>query len=152
MIAIAAKILTIASITFTGMYFVAGMAMENVVLKYEKRQHERLDSVSVASEKRNSILLQSLENTLKRSQNAFSLDEYGEIVKEKVDDGVKSMKRYTDKQNKSQEQEAEKMFKEVYFMDDKDSTFKLLTYKVNGKYMVVRQIPISTSEFNAINN
>ena len=41
MIALLGKILTIASISFAGVYYVTGMAMENVVLKFDKAQNHK---------------------------------------------------------------------------------------------------------------
>lgn len=131
------------------MYFVAGMAMENVVLKFEQREHKKQDTQFVIYKMYNDSLSVSLNETLMRSENAFSLDEYGNIVKDIVKESERSIKRYVKSENKKQEEE----FEVFYFINKNDSAFKMLTYRGTEGYIIIRQVAITDEEMNRyINN
>ena len=149
MIKLIGQILAVMGSGLTGMYFVSTMAMENVVLNFEQREDKKTEARERKQQIRNDVLVNKLSRILQQSQNAFSLDEYGEMAKEIVNDSERSIKRFIKSENNKQEEQ----FEIFYFLDQKDSTFKMISYKgADGNYTIIRMIPISEDEFNRINN
>ena len=136
MIKLIAQILTIGSFGLTGMYFVAGKAMENVVLKFETRQHKRSDTQNVNYKMYNDSL-ESERKIWYASEN------------QKLINSNKDLKDFVISENKKQEEQ----FEVAYMLDDNDSTYKLLTYKgSDNRTIIIRKILISNREFERINN
>lgn len=129
-----------------GVYYVSEIAMENVTLKYEKIQETKHKKYNDSLETARQLFI---EDMAQRYEPSFTLEEQAEVTERIVNDGIKSIKRFVNNENRKQEEQ----FNVVYFLDDRDSTYKLLTYKgSDGKTIIVRQIPISTNEFERINN
>ena len=134
-----------------GVYYVAGAAMENVILKQEIKQ----DAKNKEDEKRHRQYDDSLEvartahfdEIAKRYQPNFTLEEQAEITERIINDGIKSIKRYVKNENEKQREE----FEVFYFLDDNNQNFKMLSYKTSTGYIIIRQIPITQAVFEEIN-
>lgn len=90
-----------------------------------------------------------LEIKIKPLERVFSLSDAEIMTKRIVNNAVADLKIYTDLKNDEQNDR----FEEYYVSDDRDTTFKLVIYRLdNGEYIPINQTYISTNDFNNLNN
>ena len=129
-----------------GVYYVSEIAMENVTLKYEKIQEVKHKKYNDSLETARQLFV---EDMAQKYQPNFTLEENAEITERIVNEGIKSLKRYVKNENTKQRED----FEVFYMLDENDSTYKMLSYKgADGKYVIIRQIPITQAEFKEANN
>jgi len=94
----------------------------------------------------------NFKDVVKSIDNVYSMSDITDVVDTKVKESEKGNKDYTDSENKKQEDFYEGVFKNtiesVFFLDENDSTFKVLFYRMNGdSVVVIKMIPILTSDW-----
>lgn len=138
----------LAAALYGGTVYVLALSAENTALKIETRQYKRVDSLY--TDMKNTFIAE--RDTINQSNQSLSLVDIGDVFDSKIKDIKRNGEEYTDLKNYQQEKAFERSLVNFFYLDERDSTFRVFIFKITEDSTLVYRIPVSTNQWNELNN